>query len=410
MAKILLSAYACEPNRGSEPGVGWHWAIEIAKRGHEVIVLTRKNNKDVISKESGIPDNVSFLYYDLPDKLMFLKKVFGVQVYYFLWQIGIYFFVKKRIKQLHIDFIHHITFVAIRKYSFLCFLGVPFYYGPLGGGENCPKVLLKDVSFKNKLKEFVRNQLNKLVRFNPLSNLIFKQSRKIFATTEQSLFYINQTFQHKTILKPAIGIQLLDKSNSITVQSAPEIKLLYVGQFLYWKGLQLCFDALKELADENINFKLTLVGKGSEQNSLKEKIKNLNLESQVEWINWLPQEQLAQVYAQNDLFLFPSLHDSGGMVVLEAMSEGLPVITLDIGGPGIFVNEKVGSKIPVLHRSYHQVVTDYAKAIKELAQNRTLLSEKATNAKNHVEEFSWTKTIDNAYSVIENDYQSIALK
>ena len=94
--KVLLSAYACEPNRGSEPGVGWNWAIEIAKRGHDVVVLTRKNNREVIESNENTPFNLNFIYYDLPSSLMWLKKVFGVQLYYFLWQIGACFFVKKQ--------------------------------------------------------------------------------------------------------------------------------------------------------------------------------------------------------------------------------------------------------------------------------------------------------------------------
>ena len=43
--KILLSAYACEPNKGSEPQVGWKWATTLSKLGHEVYVITRRNNK-----------------------------------------------------------------------------------------------------------------------------------------------------------------------------------------------------------------------------------------------------------------------------------------------------------------------------------------------------------------------------
>ena len=49
--KILLSAYACEPNKGSEPGVGWHWALELGYLGHDVWVLTRANNRPAIEAE-----------------------------------------------------------------------------------------------------------------------------------------------------------------------------------------------------------------------------------------------------------------------------------------------------------------------------------------------------------------------
>ena len=67
--KILLSAYACEPNVGSEPGVGWNWAIEIKKLGHEILIITRKNNKKVIEKElltNKILNKKNFYYFDLP--------------------------------------------------------------------------------------------------------------------------------------------------------------------------------------------------------------------------------------------------------------------------------------------------------------------------------------------------------
>ena len=47
---ILLSAYACEPNKGSEPAAGWKWAYELSKRGHNVFVITRSNNKQIIDK------------------------------------------------------------------------------------------------------------------------------------------------------------------------------------------------------------------------------------------------------------------------------------------------------------------------------------------------------------------------
>ena len=405
--KILLSAYACEPNRGSEPGVGWNWAAEIAKRGHEVVVLTRKNNRKVIEQEMGIPTNLTFIYYDLPSALMWLKKVFGVQLYYFLWQIGIYFFVKKKLKQLQLDFVHHITFVAIRKYSFLSLLNVPFYYGPLGGGENCPSYLLKNESVKNKTKEFIRNSLNRLLLFNMLSNFIFSRARKIFATTEQSAYYINRKFKNKISVFPAIGISLDSPKNIIHNESNSPIRLLYVGHFIYLKGLQICLDALKVVNESGNSFKLTLVGKGDEEEVLRKKIKNLNLEPYVEWINWIPQNELAEVYAKNDLFLFPSLHDSGGMVVLEAMSLGLPIVCFDIGGPGYFVNDNVGTKITVLNKTYDQVVLDYANAMIELSKDRHVLKTKSSNAAQHVSEYLWRNTIDKVYSIIEDDFNAM---
>ena len=65
--KVLMSAYACEPGRGSEPEVGWQWAFQMA-RFHEVTVVTRANNRAVIDRAlADYPGaKPEFIYYDLP--------------------------------------------------------------------------------------------------------------------------------------------------------------------------------------------------------------------------------------------------------------------------------------------------------------------------------------------------------
>lgn len=87
--RVLLSAYACEPGKGSEPGVGWHWATELARLGHEVIVITRSNNRALIEKalkDASIP-GLRFHYYDLPSWGRWWKRgPRGVRFYYWLWQ------------------------------------------------------------------------------------------------------------------------------------------------------------------------------------------------------------------------------------------------------------------------------------------------------------------------------------
>lgn len=97
MENILISAYACEPDKGSEPGAGWNWAVEIAKY-HSVTVITRTNNRDSIEKELAVHprSNMKFLYYDLPDSIRRWKKgQKGIQLYYTLWQAGAYRCAKK---------------------------------------------------------------------------------------------------------------------------------------------------------------------------------------------------------------------------------------------------------------------------------------------------------------------------
>ena len=84
---ILLSCYACEPRKGSEPGVGWRWAQELAAAGHEVHVITRANNQPAI-EAADCPAGLHFIYVDLPKLFVRLKQ--GprfARLYYAIWQL-----------------------------------------------------------------------------------------------------------------------------------------------------------------------------------------------------------------------------------------------------------------------------------------------------------------------------------
>ena len=114
--RILLSAYACEPDRGSQPGVGWEWATRLAKR-HEVWVLTRANNRPAIERALGPNSGQEFLrfvYLDLPRWVLWLKrkKLIPVPLYYVLWQVA----AARCAKRLRIDpdIVHHVTFNGFR--------------------------------------------------------------------------------------------------------------------------------------------------------------------------------------------------------------------------------------------------------------------------------------------------------
>src|ERR1035441_781417 len=77
--KILISAYACEPNAGSEPDVGWNWSVQAARHGNEVHVVTRANNRAGIESELAQHPvaNLHFHYLDLPAIFRWGKKSGG---------------------------------------------------------------------------------------------------------------------------------------------------------------------------------------------------------------------------------------------------------------------------------------------------------------------------------------------
>jgi glycosyltransferase involved in cell wall biosynthesis len=99
-----------------------------------------------------------------------------------------------------------------------------------------------------------------------------------------------------------------------------------------------------------------------------------------------------RAYLRHDTFLFPSLHDSSGNVVLEALSCGLPVICLDAGGPAVLVDPSCGFKVRPGEPS--QVVEDLARALHALASRPALAEAMGEAARHHARDhYSWARQV-----------------
>ncbi|MDA0265294.1 MAG: glycosyltransferase, partial [Chloroflexi bacterium] len=99
----------------------------------------------------------------------------------------------------------------------------------------------------------------------------------------------------------------------------------------------------------------------------------------------LPHARLLSKMGACDIFLFPSLRDGGGTVVVEAMGMGKPVICLDSGGPGMHINQECGVKITPI--SPDQAVNEIASALEDLYSNAERRSELGEAARKRAEEF-----------------------
>lgn len=395
--KILLSAYACEPNRGSEPGVGWNWAIELAKLGHDVWVLTRANNQTVIEQEflEEQPQNLHFLYYDLPAWVRRFKKGnHGVHLYYLFWQWGAYKTAKAIHARENFDVVHHVTFVSVRQPSFMGNLGIPFIFGPVAGGEKAPWRLRFHYGIRGFLVDAARDVLNLLVRMDPLMWRTFKQSQEIYVTSKQSKQLIPSCFHPKTKVQLAIGIDRYEIiSQSEKTKNHDGFRILYVGHFLYWKGMGLGLQAFTRLFKQVPDATLTMIGKGPDEKKWQKLAEKLNITDRIDWIPWVDRKELSQVYQKHDVFLFPSLHDSGGMVVLEAMAHGLPVVCLELGGPGVIVDASSGVKVNVVKNTEAQVVDDLGAALISLSEDNESLQKLRLGACQRATTFTWKNVV-----------------
>jgi hypothetical protein len=189
--KILITAYACEPYRGSEAGTAWNIVCRLAET-HEVTVVTRANNSGVIEKylsDNPLPQ-LKFLYVDPPKWALRLKKsgVLPVQLFYFLWQLAVTLRLLGEFHQRKYDLYHHITFNSFEVPPFSAlFIGrTPFVWGPVGGGQTVPFDMLEWFGFKGRLIEILRNFRVKISTYNPLCILVLKKARLVYFANNET--------------------------------------------------------------------------------------------------------------------------------------------------------------------------------------------------------------------------------
>jgi len=399
--RILLSAYACEPHTGSDPGIGWNWAMTLNQLGHDVWVITRANNQPAV--EAGLagtkqPEKLRFVYIDLDDTLMKWKKKKGaIYLYYFLWQIKAANTVKTLHRKVRFDLVHHVTLSGFRQPSFMGGLGVPFIFGPVGGGETAPCRLRKGFGTRGQAMDLVRDLSNALVRIDPFMHYTFNTAEKIWVTSPQTRRAIPPRYKNKVATTLSIGMDGT-VSHHRPRAGTTRLRLVFAGRLIYWKGMHIGISAISKLIEMNIDVGLTIAGDGPEQKEWQRLAGNHGLDAHVNWVGKLPQKRLFNLYDRADLMLFPSLHDSGGMVVLEAFARGLPVVCLDLGGPGIMVDRSCGRKIRTSGRSAEQVADALARAVAELAVNREELNRLQTGALKRAEKFTWQALANRVYA------------
>ena len=396
--KVLLSAYACEPGKGSEPGIGWNWAMTIAKKGHEVIVITRKNNEETINNFLNNVDNrdklnIRFSYCSFPEWLEILKKKSKlIQIYYFFWQFKAFLLARKLHQKKRFDLVHHVTFVSIRAFSLMWLLNIPFIYGPIAGGETSPFWLRWKVSIYGGIHDTLRDILINLSVFDPFHQFSLRKAKLIIVSTKYTKNLIPKKFLFKTKILCQSGIEYHQPYKLFKKDRNQNI--LYVGNFLYLKGMSIGLKAFAEAVKKNNRLKLTLVGKGKELNKWKNLSHKLKISQYVNWYDWVSQEQLKNFYRTHGIFLFPSLHDSAGQVLLEAMSFGMPVICLDLGGPGEMISKEIGISIKTFGSDYKTIIDKMSKSLVDLSLNEKKWEAYSLAAHEFAKSSTWEKRIN----------------
>lgn len=398
----LISAYSINPYKGSEDAVGWNWLVQIHKHSDKykdkIYVVTRAYNAE--GTLDGIKKyNMKNVELVLVDTYKFIndfriKYPFFHHAYYMLWQSLAYKWAKN--SKIKFDVIHHVTMgdfrITGKMYKFKDAYTI---FGPVGGGQVTPDSLKCYES--NKSYEKFRQIINDATIYLPGYGRKIKKFNSVYTINDETAKIMEKASKRKINLLFETGI-LPDFKNLPKVNHAPSkaTKIIFVGRLIEKKGLIFLLDIIKLIPD-NLDYTLEIYGDGPLKDKISKTISNYGLNEKVFLKGSVPYEKIASVYKNADIFVLPSLRETGGNVLVEAMAYRLPICALDMSfshqlnknSCGLFANT---------NQSKEEIIKEFANNIITLINNPELRRELGENGYNYAnEELTWDKKFETVY-------------
>jgi glycosyltransferase involved in cell wall biosynthesis len=346
--RLLVSAYACAPGRGSEHGVGWNWARELAPLA-DVWVVTRARRREAITaweREHG-PLGVRWIFHECPRWLLALKRRIGVHAYYTWWQRLLLPTALALHARHRFDAVVHLTMNGFREPGWLWRLPTRFAWGPVGGLQDAraPFLALEDPPVR--ARERLRGWINRATaRRGSRPRAARARATLLLAANGEAMDWARRGSAGGRL----IG-QLLEAGIAATTPRSPEADtnaVLWVGSDEPRKNPRFALLAFAPLRRLRPRATMTLVGL-SERRRQELRAwaasRGLALDG-VTFHAKVPREALSAFYARAGQFWFTSWRDTSGNVLLEALAHGAPCLAFDHQGAADILALGAGLLVP----------------------------------------------------------------
>ena len=354
--KLLFIAYACEPGRGSEWGLGWHYVSDLSAT-QPVWVITHAENQPALDKylatqHKGHPVHVT--YVKLPRLLAWMHHSYYTRynVHYYLWQFAAARAAKKLHKDVNFDIVQHVSLFRWWMPSAGAALigrGAAFIFGPVGGGEMLPAGFSKASTIYSKFSDGIRFLARSIWRQDPVLKRCIRRAHLLLAGTGACAewFASYGAKRIETICSAMAGSpELAEAAIEARRARLPDQPFTFAscGGLSYYRGVDL---TVKAFAKANLpNARYIHLCDGPMRETVEQLAKDLGVADRVQMLGDMPHIDCLRHVARADACVHAVLRDSQGALV-EAMIAGVPVITLDHLTPGMLVTEGAGHKIPM---------------------------------------------------------------
>lgn len=393
MKTVLITAYAVNPYKGSEDGMGWNFILQAA-RFQKVVAVTRRNNGPHIVRYlaenpavAAQAAHVEFLYFDLPAWTRWWKKGPLLSlIYFYMWQLGLALWLRAR--RPAVDLVHNLNFHNDWTPSFLWLLGRPLVWGPIGHHPPIPASHLARYGAVAFCKDRLIGSLKHFFwNLDPFLWVTRRAARRVLCMNSAAGRRLGRPVSAFEIV-PSVAVDLPAEPLALAAETPckPGFTAMIAARMVPLKGFDMVILAFAQFyhalpAAARAEARLLLIGSGPEEGRLKELIATNKLTDCVLIRPWLAREELLTLYHQASVFFFPS-HEGAGMVVAEAMSYGVPVLCYQNDGPGELTPAVSTLKVP--YRSFTANVGDFAAQLTRLHNAPLLQAAEAALARRHV--------------------------
>jgi len=409
--KVIVTAYACNPAKGSEEGVGWNWVKCIAGFCDPCVLVASFHRDDIDAYLRRHPDelkNVQFVYvrrkpwHYRPSpgwkkiEESIAKPVMNLA--YMLWLKDAFALAQALHREQHFVLAHQLTYVGFRFPGRLWKLGIPFVWGPVGGLENLSWRFLPALGIRGAIYYAGRNLINSAQRlFLRSAGKSFRQAKVVIAATSGIQREIRRWYGVDSRVICEVGPPEVVTAEAKRRQNHDPLRLVWSGEHLPGKALPLLLQALSRM-NSGCSWHLDILGHGPLTVAWKNQAAELGLLDHCTWHGLLPREAALDVMSQGHVFVITSLKDLTSTVLLEALALGLPVICPDHCGFSDVVNDACGIKLPMKNPA--RLIDDLRAAVNGLCEDETKRGSMAEAALQRVETFSWERKameIEQAY-------------
>jgi glycosyltransferase involved in cell wall biosynthesis len=392
--RILLVGHACSPGLGSEPGLTWNWAWHLSEH-HDVWVLSHPKFRAAVEDVTLRLDDRGprMVWVELPkrvDPFDPARSQRGIHLHYVLWQRAA-LAQAHRLQSTHgFDIVHHVGWGTVNAPPALWRLGLPFVWGPLGGGQAAPLTFARYLGWGGVLREAGRTVRRQLMPFVPSLRRAVANSAVILATNRETAEVLHRAGARRVEMFLDNGVahgQFAARRSA--PRSGDRLELLWAGSFEPRKALPLALEVMASVRD--VPARLTIAGDGPFRGAYERHAVALGLDRTVRFLGHVPHSGMRELFAASDAFFFTSLQDSFGSVVIEAMAAGLPVLALDHQGVGALIPEETAIKVPVT--SPAATIRGLADGIRALAASPGLGQHMGEAARRHADFESWSRRV-----------------